>query len=435
MALVLVMVLIFCGSAMAFDTAACGDWEGCIGRFEQHELGDFDASGVWQWNITDPDLLADIALNAVQGDNGTHNWSTGTLLTPHKTGISIDWAKLRNKVGPSSKDYPDMANGPVADIQMLGSVDAVNVPEVWKMDSEWGVYFMVAHYFKPYAEDICNDNGWDSPECWETYQDNDGDGLEDNDGGVMFYKSGGVELNESNVASITWAEKAVTVEPRPTLTDHYIFMKYEMGQNILEDKGLYHDRNLYFKSFGPEVGPATVGLQTFVLLLKDGRNYTFTLLVESNRLLPTVASTITNTVGVYKETKSGKKIDNRHDVITNNMTAREITDEDGATRLLIQWAEPDLAMMLSEYSKDVRLRMYVGNNWNIPSPTTESYFLFMDVPVTSGSVVVPPDAYAWIKAQVLANGESQLQVSGMYREQFSQFHNRGYMGTVLFPIQ
>jgi hypothetical protein len=92
-------------------------------------------------------------------------------------------------------------------------------------------------------------------------------------------------------------------------------------------------------------------------------------------------------------------------------------------------------MMFSEDSKDVRLRMYVGNNWNIPSPTTETYFLFMDVPVTSGSVIVPPDAYSWVKAQVLANGESQLQIGGMYREQFDQFHNRGYMGTVLFPIQ
>ena len=31
-------------------------------------------------------------------------------------------------------------------------------------------------------------------------------------------------------------------------------------------------------------------------------------------------------------------------------------------------------------------------------------------------------------------GEYQLQISGQYREQFSGYHNRGYLGVVHFPI-
>ena len=437
-AMVVTMVMV-AGSALALDQSAC-EFDECIGRVELHELGAFDAAGNWQWNITEPDLIQAIADDAVMGDNNTINWQDGGALTPIKNGISIDWKVLRNRRGPSSGEYTSLANGPDASIMMEGTVDAISIPQIMKGENEWGIYFQIDHHWKAEALQACEETDWDqspgSP-CDIWHQDNNGDGIADYSNGFVMFNEGGAKLTEDNVASITWVNKSKTVGVRDNAFENYIFMKYDMGQNILEDRGLQSGRTLYFDSFGSDIGPAEVGDHEFMITLLDGRTDNFMIHAASNRLMPTVPSTITQTQLTAIKTlgKSGKVMAVEGEVTIANMTAREIVDEDGATRLLIQWAEPDMAMMFSEYLKDVRLRVWVGNHWLTPSPTNTAYFLWMDLPVTSGSVVVPPDAYAWVKEKVLANGETELQISGQYREQFDGFHNRGYMGMITFPIQ
>jgi hypothetical protein len=64
----------------------------------------------------------------------------------------------------------------------------------------------------------------------------------------------------------------------------------------------------------------------------------------------------------------------------------------------------------------------------------------MDVPLHSGSVVVPADAYAWIKGVVQAQ-DGLLDIAGMYREQFhnnnnsnDNYHNRGYFEAIQMDV-
>jgi hypothetical protein len=455
LAIVWVILTLNISNALALDQSACfgqnwfGDENECIGRLELSDLGSFDASGDWQWNITDPDLLADIALNVITGDNGKDNWGPGGGLTPvsavdsGRVGIQINWGVLRNRVHPEG-DYP--IHDPEASIMLQGFVDPVMVPVVWKLryiegDAYW---FWVQHVYNQQAIDDCNAQSWqfepgDGSPC-EQWHIEDKDPLWSlnpdtlvyrMDEGYMFYDEG--ELSSANIESITWNEKTRTVGIKGDDLEWGIYMNYDMGQNILQETGKGASRTVYFDTFGEDLGPALIGFHTFTLKLKDGRTETFTREVVSNRLMPVVPSTRTeNTVNIT--TKSGKVISAGQTAEVANITAREITDEDGKTRLLIQWAEPDLAMTFSEYKRNVLLRIWVGNNWLTPSPTDNAYFLWCDVPVTSGSVVIPPDQYAWVKAQVLANGENQLQISGQYREQFSGYHNRGYLGVVYFPI-
>jgi hypothetical protein len=76
---------------------------------------------------------------------------------------------------------------------------------------------------------------------------------------------------------------------------------------------------------------------------------------------------------------------------------------------------------------------WIGGGAINPTEATPHNFVWMDVPLHSGSVVVPADAYAWIKGVVLAD-DGLLDIAGMYREQFSGYHNRGYFEGIQIPL-
>jgi hypothetical protein len=470
--LIVAMVLFWCGTATAIDQSACGEkgdgWFGdeneCVGRLELGELGSFDTSGNWHWNITDPNLNEDIAIDEVMGDNGKDNWISGGGLTPFKaTGPIIDWAVLRNRRAPTDQ-YRDWSATPDSSFMLTGLEVDIMIPVVWKIyypagDAYW---FLVEHIDNPQAIADCDAQNWE-------FEDGDGSPcanwhIEDKephwsqnpdckvfrmDEGYKFVDpTGGVPLSQDNVASITWVreeEDDVTVGISDDAFEHMVSMKWDTGQNILQggldENGIIvpnESRTLYMKSFGETQCP--MGVNNFILTLQDGRSTTFQREVVSDRLMPIVPATFSTTVqqdAVY--TKSGKQVKGLSgqtiEIVLENMTAREIKDENGVARLLIQWAEPDLAMMFSEYMKDVRLRVHVGDGWASIPESNHIYFIWADVPVTSGSVVIPPDQYAWVKQQVLANGGTKLTISGQYREQYDGFHNRGYMGYIHFPIE
>ena len=216
--------------------------------------------------------------------------------------------------------------------------------------------------------------------------------------------------------------------------DNALIIKYNTGNNQLPNQyGETYVQNdaVYFHEFGDFHFP--VGVHTFTVNLVGGESFTLDVNVTSNEVMPTVKATNSyTTVVADKVNKSGKITKATETTVTvPNITAREITDVNGDTRLLIQWAEPDGAMTLVN---DTRLRIYVGNDWNNGPTVKDMSFLFLDVPVQSGSVVVPPDTYSWIKDEMIAKGKTSFDIAGMYREQAGPYHNRGFMEKIVFDF-
>jgi hypothetical protein len=143
--------------------------------------------------------------------------------------------------------------------------------------------------------------------------------------------------------------------------------------------------------------------------------------------MPTVAATYEYTV--EKINKSGKHVTTGQTVIAANIVAREL--DNGS--LLIQFNEPDGAMTLPA---GTRLRIAVGD-WIADTAvgnTAEMTFIFADVPLHTGSVVIPAEQYTWIKDKMEMK-DGILEIGGMYRQQFNGYHNRGFIEGIKFPIQ
>jgi hypothetical protein len=117
-----------------------------------------------------------------------------------------------------------------------------------------------------------------------------------------------------------------------------------------------------------------------------------------------------------------------------NITAREVTNEAGETVLIVQWTAPEEALTLSPYEKSVRLRIYVGNGWFPDEGQIDVDFAWIDAPLHTSSVVVSAEVYNWIKTTTLAKGINELDIAGMYREQFNGYQNRGYFEGVTFDL-
>ena len=264
LAIVGVILTFNISNALALDQAACegndfGPDNECLGRLELLELGDFDENGVWQWDIKDPDLVHDIAIDQIMGDVGKRNWEDGGGLTPFKSDeVIVDWATIRNHIGPED-EYSWVASGDTS-VMFTGSVDNVMVPEVWKIryvptNSPW---FLITHEFKPEAIAVCDQYGWESPECawwheevvvpdytpyWDTL-------VPRYDAGYRFYAATSTELTKANVESITWNETGRVVGLSGDAIEHGINMDYDMGQNILQETDRRVSRTLYSQAFG-----------------------------------------------------------------------------------------------------------------------------------------------------------------------------------------
>jgi hypothetical protein len=208
-------------------------------------------------------------------------------------------------------------------------------------------------------------------------------------------------------------------------------IKYSTSNNQLPDvygPNYILNDSVYFNEFGDFHFPA--GNHVFTLNMVGGGTVELPVKVTSNEVMPTV-SAFTQGLVFDKVKKSGKVVTKEKEITVVNIQAREITDLNGDTRLIIQWAEPDGAMMLVN---DTRLRIYIGNDWDNGPTVKDMSFLFLDVPVQTGSVVVPPNTYSWIKDEMIAKGKTSVDIAGMYREQAGSYHNRGFMEKIVFDF-
>jgi hypothetical protein len=372
--------------------------------------------------------------------------------------FAFRWVTPRNHVMPADEVRQWGKEGKSNALMFSGELNVTQVPMIWKFQSALGAFYHIDWVLKPECEQFCHDWGceFDDGEnriaengtvCgWQCEYDEFGNEIScpDMNGGPQIINVSGDPMTKENITSVVWhngpnGAETVTIYDSPV--EDFNFMKYDMGQNFLESYGwMGGEITLYSNVFSDHALP---GPNTWTVNANNGGSYTFTIDVPGPiREMPVVPAKIltqeyeTKTLG-----KSGKVIGTLSDVEIDNIKAREITDEDGNTRLLIQWAEPDLAMKFSENQKDVRLRIYVGHT---KRADCHDHFLWMDIPVTSGSCVVSATDWQELKQILLDKGETEVAITGQYREQYNNlgydgdtglgYHNRGYFGVILFPI-
>ena len=330
-----------------------------------------------------------------------------------------------------------------------------SVDVIWSYHSNWNMpHYYNSTWFYDHVYRIRTDNGGSAEiismnrppqeECFDSV------GVTAPDGTVcdwddpnsplidrpMFRSTGASQLKFGDVISVTWktgpnGPETVGIQEAPL--EFYNFMKYDTGQNMLKTVDPWRGGITFYSEGFSEMAP--VGIHTYDITLATGEVITVECNVESNREMPVVPATVTSEQFVVNKElgKSGKILGSIENVTVNNINAREILDENGEARLLIQWAEPDLAMTFSEFDHSVRLRMYVGDGWYGTTPVVDGYptahFLWIDAPVQSGSIVIPAEEYRQIREK--ANGP--IYVGGMYREQYNTYHNRGYFSYILIP--
>lgn len=381
--------------------------------------------------------------------------------------FALRWVTPRNHMMPFDeiRELYWGKEGKSHALMFSGELDVQTVPQIWKFSSPNGDIYHIDSRLPAECEQFCHDWGCEFDDgtnrvdeatgkvCgWSCYFDEGGQEVcPDMNGPVFRISSGGTPMTKDNITSITWhnGPNGPETVSNPALWDSPLenlnYMSWDTGLNILTTwQGMYQDNiNAYSRVFSDHAQP---GPNTWTIAANNGSSYTFTIDIPGPiRPLPVVPATITSTTLVAmkddKNLKSGKAVKYiEAEVVTNNITAREITDEDGETRLLIQWAEPDLAMTYSEYQKDIRLRIYVGD---MVKDTT--HFLWMDIPITSGTCVVPAPEWQELKQILSAKGDTEVFISGQYREQYNNlgydgdvglgYHNRGYFGIIKFPIQ
>lgn len=461
----MVMVMFWCGSAMSYDQQGCsyfdqqlwGDNVTCLGYLELSDMGSFDTEGVWHWNEqfatmekSDGGLPIDVAFH------NTYLPSQADIVptkgTTYFTSIKLDNRRFSDGRVDSRINFSGVTNS--ATIPNIVALEVKDPGDDCSRDNNWhfqlcpqdqlctepldpehpdyrcgfvydGPWPKIIYQFMPKwnqnTYDDCINNGGAEPDCWNQAVSGN------------TFRSVGDPLKPSDVASIEWVEGNETITKCVSYKNEtFYLMKYDTDKNFATHRDTYNDTPMmFFEAFSVQ---AQKGINSFNITLTNGEVLPWSVEIEYEvNLMPTVAAT--HTYAVTRTNKSGKVINTGQTVTAPNLTAREIVGDDGSTRLLIQWAEPDQAMRLGEYT---RLLIFVGDYWTtIPSSLalTDVHFVFMDVPLHTGSVIVPEDAYNWVKDAVSNDGFSHLEIGGMYREQYSGYQNRGFFEGIQIPIQ
>jgi hypothetical protein len=325
-------------------------------------------------------------------------------------------------------------------IVLTGTKGGFSIPQIWLMG----------------IEDPANFN---HENCWYFHGlgDGDGDGIDDaytasdypvdifhtdqnENGNIIFITTGAQPIHTTDFEKIVWHETGKEIFPWYVENDEFYFMNYNTGLNRLEYIFTGNDDgNVYFTHFDQLVPK---GVNTFTVYPTNDQSFTFTVNIPSDTIMPTVAKTYDYTVD--RVNKSGRVIQTGQTITDYNMKVREITNNDGQICLLVQFNEPDGAMMLT--NPYTRLRLFIGHGWfHSPQPQqgeiADLSFLWVDVPLQTGSVVIPPEAYQWAKDKLASKGLTTLEIGGMYREQYNclgddcvQYHNRGYISGTTFGL-
>lgn len=327
--------------------------------------------------------------------------NTGVENKPYKTSESL---KIDN-VRVDRRKYADSANDHTRfTFRVIGASEVTYIPDLWLDNGEM---------FGNYGE-----------------------------GGLMNFKEvSRIEQPVPNLDSVVWEGEAG--EPYINQRTEILQMvKYNTGLRdwYMSGEPMIFDPVYHYKFYHRElVANETLN---FVITL-GGIPYPINVPITNVDEMPSIPAFYTQTVGVSKTLKSGKVIDNSHEVTTPNINVREVIDPDGQTALVIQWAEPDGAFFgntirWDQGSEDTfMLRIYIGK-WS-ENPSKEVY-LWVDCPVQTGTVVIPANAYNWLKQEIVSQGMATdgIETFILYRtvtdrwDGTPNYHNRGISDTVTF---
>ena len=243
------------------------------------------------------------------------------------------------------------------------------------------------------------------------------------------------EFSPDRIEKIVWEETGEEVSG----TQAYVNQGHITGMNY----SLYPDnkwkqsydlnyREIVFQ-FPSGMRPEVLGVQTITMYYDNGKIKQFKFDVKNLDPMPVVPATVVETQTVY--TKSGKMVKGLSDVQTtiDNMKTRELDTGE----LVIQWAEPDLALR-----GGLQLRVYVGADFSssINDPNYMEEFLWIDCPVQIGTVVIPTDQWSILKSQIEAKNQTEAKIFLSYRhiswsDEFQTTSmNRSYSSTISYPI-
>jgi len=430
--IVALLLVMWCGSAMALDETACTDGrfdapdQECIGLLEPCDMGHFDGDQ-WVW---DDDFAAEVEGWGTPPADWRDRWA------PRNKEFRVEYTRF---------DIKQQIGSPTVSRLVFAGGDFAESPWLWRVrgpKNETTGYFY--GYFlppvgceedSPYMDgSLCDEDSPPVPPCCEMWIDLD------------FYEKN--MISSEDIAYATWNN--ISVVPQMDYFVDYQYLEYQMGPNTWKDTGWGEystNPEVYFHSFGPVI-PTELGPTDVVVVLKDGRQIDLTFEVKNIESMPTVpAMTKRGKKPRYVRYKEDDDDDDDDDddrkrwrkkgwAKCKNLTARELN---GA--LIIQWAVPDDALT----RPDMKLRIYVGDSWGLENGTFgRDTFIFLDCPVQTGTVEVPEEYWQPFKEKMQAMQRPFVYVAGMYRFQsryempetgwLTRFHNRGYFEFIEFPI-
>ena len=279
----------------------------------------------------------------------------------------------------------------------------------------------------PEMRAACEPDHWDSSECMNFHGPNPD--TPDSDLPLGFLGTamrtvGGRPMLTSDVTSIQWVEGNEVTTPHYQTTEEWFSRTFDTKKNVLVESGGGSSPTIFIHPFTKQ---GKMGDQTFIINFANGQQMKFVRNVPSNLVMPTV-STFNDSLTFQKvkiKVKKGEEVikivDKERDITVVNLSAREI---DGG-RLLITWRPTDDVFALPQQS-NIRLRVFVGAGWfnkDFAGDGHHEPFLWIDAPLHTGNVVLTQADYEMIKSLMPGN---TLEIGGMYREQYSGYHNRGY---------
>jgi len=304
-----------------------------------------------------------------------------------------------------------------------------------------GLYPVIVYHIDwlltPECEQACNDQNWnwspyDGSPCQICYDDDPNNpGFPVAYNGTMYRQASYEQVPVEDI-TVTWDWTGETVGVRNLERETYWYKSWNTGDNYMTSGNSGPVTEPYATAYmNPFSDLAPAGPQSYTVVA-NGQVFNFTQEIFSDRVMPTVAST-TEGLTFQKVKPNGKVKTKTKDITVVNITAREMINEVGETVLVVQWTVPDEALALVPMS-NLRLRMYVGNGWFTDPGQVDVDFCWMDVALHTSSMVVPAEMYEWIKTTTLAKGINELDIAGMYREQYNGYHNRGYFEGVTFGL-
>ena len=416
------------------------DWVNCIGVYDWTQMGDFSGQdGQWVWNLTFLDMIR--AASYSTPDNFPQYWTpvnaSGSVI--EENAGDSPRLDLRNRVE---------SNGGLRTLLLIAmkTGDFVEFPYIWAQadvndpNNQWIniSYGNEGVYPDGLSQSNCS---MENPhqQCDGTLMEPDGDpwndvAPENSDPccrpyihAMQFPKVATLgdeqPLTKDRINSVFWSEKQLAGQYKDLDGGFLRMLGYEMGPNKWVVNGWEQNYGPNPRYIWPGVIPDLNG-QTFVITYDTYKTHTLTFNVPDNRLMPAVPAKVYHTdIVAISPGKSGKLIKPTEETTeVDNITAREL---DGS--LVVQWPEPDGALT----APGMKLRLYVGTD--IPG---NDDFLWIDCPVQTGTIVVPPEEWGPFKDRMKDElGLTEVIIAFQYRLHFPRYHNRGFGEAIFFSIQ